>query len=135
MPRPRKKRKVNAPPQMVGFKPFGIALCKAEQVVMQYEEYETIKLVIYDALSQEVAADKMEISRPTLTRIYNSALKKIGEAFVEGKSIIIQGGEFEFDKDWYKCKRCYKLITGDKNCKNCGDCHASHDDELINLNK
>ncbi|MDW5289638.1 DUF134 domain-containing protein [Formosa sp. PL04] len=135
MSRPIKKRKVNAPPQMVGFKPFGIAFCEAEQVAMQYEEYETIKLVIYDDLSQEIAADKMEISRPTLTRIYNSALKKIGQAFVEGKSIIIEGGDFEFDKDWYKCKRCFKLITGDKNCIKCGDCPSSNEDELINLNK
>ncbi|WP_299781583.1 DUF134 domain-containing protein [uncultured Formosa sp.] len=135
MPRPKKKRKVNHPPKMQGFKPFGIAFCDSERVIMKYEEYEAIKLVIYDDLSQDVAADNMEVSRPTLTRIYNSALKKIGQAFVEGKSIIIDGGEFEFDKDWFKCKRCFKLIDGVKNNPKCGDCPPSDTDGLINLNE
>ncbi|PNW26115.1 DUF134 domain-containing protein [Formosa algae] len=135
MPRPRKKRKVNHPPQMQGFKPFGISFCDSEHIIMKYEEYETIKLVIYDDLSQDVAADNMEVSRPTLTRIYNSALKKIGQAFVEGKSIIIDGGEFEFDKDWFKCKRCFKLIDGEENTSECGDCPPSDEEELINLNQ
>lgn len=134
MPRPKKKRKIDNPPKMLGFKPFGIAFCETEQVIMQYEEYETLKLVIYDVLPQEQAAYRMAISRPTLTRIYNSALKKIGQAFVEGKSIIIEGGNFEFDKDWYKCKRCFKLINGEENPSKCLDCPSISKDELINLN-
>jgi predicted DNA-binding protein (UPF0251 family) len=135
MPRPKKKRKVNHPPKMLGFKPFGIRLCSTEHAIMQYEEYETVKLVIYDNLSQDAAAERMEVSRPTLTRIYNSALKKIGQAFVEGKSIIIKGGDFEFEKDWYKCKRCFKLITGLENHTQCGDCPNYNMDELVNLNE
>jgi hypothetical protein len=102
---------------------------------MQYEEYETVKLVIYEDLPQDIAADRMEVSRPTLTRIYNSALKKIGQAFVEGKSIIIDGGDFEFDKDWYKCKRCFKLISGIENHSKCADCPSFGKEELINLNQ
>lgn len=126
MSRPKKKRKVNNPPKMLGFKPFGIRSCDTDQVVMQYEEYEAIKLVIYDNLSQNLAAKKMEVSRPTLTRIYNSALKKFGQSFVEGKAILIKGGEFEFDKDWFKCSTCFKLIDNIKESKICGDC-AVHD--------
>ncbi len=135
MPRPKKKRKIDNPPKMQGFKPFGIAFCDTAPIIMQYEEYETVKLVIYDDLSQDIAADRMEVSRPTLTRIYNSALKKIGQAFVEGKSIIIDGGDFEFDKDWYKCKRCFKLISGIKNHSKCADCPSFGKEELINLNQ
>ena len=120
---------------MQGFKPFGIAFCDTEPIVMQYEEYETVKLVIYDDLSQDIAADRMEVSRPTLTRIYNSALKKIGKAFVEGKSILIDGGDFEFNKDWYKCKRCFKLISGIANHSKCIDCPSFGKEELINLNE
>mgnify|MGYP000014473629 FL=1 len=82
---------------MLVFKPFGIAFCDTENIIMQYDEYETLKLVIYDDMPQDEAADKMEVSRPTLTRIYNSALKKIAQAFVEGKSIMIKGGNFEFE--------------------------------------
>ncbi|MFB9055599.1 DUF134 domain-containing protein [Mariniflexile ostreae] len=134
MPRPKKKRKVDHPPKMHGFKPFGIAFCDTEQIMMQYDEYETLKLVIYDDLPQDLAADRMEVSRPTLTRIYNSALKKIAQAFVEGKSIVIKGGDFEFDEDWYKCKRCFQLISGIENKKACKDCPADDTVELLNLN-
>ncbi|SDS02136.1 Predicted DNA-binding protein, UPF0251 family [Polaribacter sp. KT25b] len=135
MPRPKKKRKVDHPPKMLGFKPFGIRFCDTEHIVMQFEEYETVKLVIYDKLSQDAAAEKMEVSRPTLTRIYNSALKKIGKAFVEGKSILIKGGDFEFEKDWYKCKTCFKLVDGVKDDAICGDCPSDEKNELENLNE
>ena len=121
---------------MQGFKPFGIAFFDTEHISMQYEEYEAVKLVIYDDLHQNAAANRMEVSRPTLTRIYNSALKKIAQAFVEGKSIIIEGGDFEFDKDWFKCKRCFTLITGVENHTQCVDSPTTNcPEELVNLNK
>ena len=135
MARPQKSRKVCNPPKMQGFKPFGIAFCESEHIVMQYDECETIKLLNYDLLSQDAAADLMEVSRPTLTRIYNNALKKIAKAFVEGKSIIIEGGNFEFNKDWYKCKNCFRLIEGLENHIKCSDCNRFGKDELINLNQ
>ncbi|MFB9052286.1 DUF134 domain-containing protein [Formosa undariae] len=125
MPRRRKKRKVDAPPRMKGFKPFGMLGNDNEHVLMEYEEYETIKLVIHDDLSQGDASIKMEVSRPTLTRIYNSALKKIGRAFVEGKSIIFEGGEYEFNSVACKCDRCFGSITHTEKgaiCKNCKLC-------------
>ncbi|MBU1013445.1 MAG: DUF134 domain-containing protein [Bacteroidetes bacterium] len=135
MPRPQKSRKVCLPPKMLGFKPFGIAVRDTVTIVLQYDEYETIKLVIYDNLSQDEAAERMEVSRPTLTRIYNSALSKIAIAFIEGKSIIIEGGNFEFDKDWYRCKKCHKLIEGIENHTKCENCPLFGVDELISLNK
>jgi predicted DNA-binding protein (UPF0251 family) len=135
MPRPQKRRKVCTPPKMHGFKPFGIAFCDTEPIVMQYDEYETIKLVVYDDLPQDEAAERMEVSRPTLTRIYNIALKKIAQAFVEGKSILIKGGNFEFEKDWYKCNRCFKLVASIDNHTKCCDCPAYNMDELVNLNE
>lgn len=118
---------------MLGFKPFGIGFCETEPVVMQYEEYEAVRLVVYDSFSQGAAAEKMEVSRPTLTRIYNSALKKIAQAFVEGKAILIKGGNFEFEKDWYKCKTCFKLIEDIKNTTVCRDCSSDETTELLNL--
>ncbi len=134
MARPQKNRKICNPPKMQGFKPFGIAIYETKHVIMQYDEYEAIKLVNYDFLPQDEAANLMEISRPTLTRIYNNALKKIAKTFVEGKSIIIEGGNIEFTKDWYKCKKCNRLIEGIKNHVKCTGCNRFGKDELINLN-
>lgn len=134
MPRPKKSRKICNPPKMHGFKPFGIADCNTRHIIMHYDEYEAIKLVNYENLLQDDAAKLMEISRPTLTRIYNSALIKIAKAFVEGNSIIIKGGNFEFKRDWYKCKKCFKLIDGLDNHIKCLGCNSLETDELINLN-
>ena len=75
MARPQKSRKICNPPKMKGFKPFGMPLCKIEKITLKYEEFESIKLVDYDMLSQDEAAEHMEISRPTFTRIYNKAIK------------------------------------------------------------
>jgi predicted DNA-binding protein (UPF0251 family) len=135
MPRLEKNRTISQPPLMKGFKPFGIPRCKVEAVKLTFEEYESIRLVNYENLDQKEAAILMNISRPTLTRIYNKALKIIAKAFVEGKAIVIEGGNYELSQDWYRCRKCHKLIEADKNqsdCENSEDCHPN---ELVNLNK
>ena len=107
---------------MKGFKPYGLPLCKIETLKLSFDEYESIRWVGYDSLSQDQAAELMNISRPTFTRIYNKALKTIAKAFVEGHAIEIGGGNYQFEQDWYRCKKCYKLIQGIENhikCENC----------------
>jgi len=133
MSRPQKSRKICIPPKMHGFKPFGIAVFDNEPIVMTFDEYESIKLINYENMPQDEAADKMQVSRPTITRIYNGALKKIAQAFVEGKSILIAGGNFELEKEWYKCKNCYKLIEGLENHTKCEGCKRFGREELIKI--
>ena len=99
MPRPKRKRKIFSLPQAEGFKPFGVNINDAEAVELLLEEYEALKLADYHNLTQEEAAKKMNISRPTFTRIYDKARKTIALAFVEGKIIIIKGGDFHIDKE------------------------------------
>jgi len=135
MARPQKSRKVLNPPLMKGFKPFGIPVCEIEQVTLKIEEYESFKLVDYDLNSQDKAAELMNVSRPTFTRIYNRALKTIIKAFVEGKAIVIEGGNYQFDKEWFRCKKCYKLIEGLENHIKCSNCILFGNDELVNLNQ
>jgi len=119
---------------MLGFTPYGIPNCKIEQVTLKMEEYESLKLIDYDLRSQDKAAELMNVSRPTFTRIYNKALKTIIKAFVEGKGISIEGGNYQFDKDWFRCKKCHKLIEGIDNHTRCKDCKMFGTEELINLN-
>ncbi len=135
MSRPQKSRKVCNPPKMQGFKPFGLPDCELEQVTLKFEEYESIKLVDYEMLSQEKAAELMDVSRPTFTRIYNKALKTIAKAFVEAKAIGIEGGNYQFDKDWYRCEKCYKLIEGLENHIKCAGCNRFGNEELVKLNR
>ncbi len=134
MSRPHKTRQINNPPRMKGFRPYGMSSCMKVSVRLKYEEYESIRLVNYEMLSQDDAAKQMNISRPTFTRIYNKALKIIAKSFVEGKAIEIEGGDYQFDKEWYRCKKCYKLIEGLENHLKCKDCTLYGENELIKLN-
>ena len=135
MPRPITNRKILNPPKMAGFKPFGMPLCEIESVKLQYDEYESINLVNYQNLPQDEASEKMGISRPTFTRVYNRALKKIARAFVECLAIEIEGGNVEFEKQWYKCRKCFKLIEGLENHIKCENCTSYGDKELVKLNE
>ncbi len=133
MSRPQKKRRICTPPKMIGFKPFGIPSCIKDVISLSFEEYESFRLVEYEKLPQNKAAEQMNISRPTLTRIYNKALTTIAKAFIEGKTLIIEGGNYEMDKDWYRCRKCHKLIDGIENHIKCKNCTSFNKEELIKL--
>jgi len=106
-------RYITIPPAMEGYKPFGIPMRELEKVYLLYEEYEAIRLADYENLNQEEAVKRMNISRPTFTRLYDKALKTIAKAFVEGKAIIIQGGTFMTDDYWYRCGNCHQTIISE----------------------
>jgi uncharacterized protein len=93
---------------MTGFKPYGnnITGNKTKVMFLHLEEYEAVRLCDFEMMNHCQAAHMMEVSRPTLTRIYARARKKIAEAFVIGKQIIIEGGKIYFDSEWYSCKNC-----------------------------
>jgi predicted DNA-binding protein (UPF0251 family) len=107
-PRNKTLRRIVNPPIIKGFKPFGAGSARpaAEPVVLLLEEYEALRLCDYDNYTQIRASVMMGVSRPTFTRIYASALRKIAKAFVEGQMIAITGGQVYFDSDWYRCTSC-----------------------------
>ncbi len=114
MSRPKQCRKIKSPPLMSGFKPFGIPRSVTGEVALQYDEYEAIRLLDYESLLQEEAAERMNVSRPTLTRIYAKARKTVAKAFVEGKSLVIEGGNVEFGGKWYRCRHCNMVMDGNR---------------------
>ena len=99
MPRPKRERKIFSLPLIKGFKPFGNHGEQIETLTLLFEEYEAIKLADYNLHTQEEAALKMNVSRPTFTRIYEKARRKIAQAFVEGKAIVIEGGSVSFNNE------------------------------------
>lgn len=116
---------------MEGFKPFGVPMRELESVVLLYEEYEAIRLADYENLTHEEAAEKMNISRPTFTRLYDKARKSVAKAFVEGKAIIIRGGTYITDDNWYKCHSCHETTISVKPAKTCRKCES---DDITQLN-
>lgn len=95
MPRPCKRRWIAGLPQSVVYKPAGIPASALEWLSLGLDEFEAIRLVDYEGLGQAKAAELMGISRPTVTRIYASARRKIAEALTQGKAISIEGGPVE----------------------------------------
>ncbi len=130
MPRPKRKRLMSVPPVIDGFKPFGVPIANSEPLVLLFEEYESIKLADYEGLTQEQAAEKMNISRPTFTRIYEKARRTIAQALVEAKIILI-GSENEdiYTKNhWYRCRNCRHIATENKELEveKCGNCSSKN---------
>ena len=92
MPRPFKNRLVNGQPTSVVYKPAGIPARELEWSCLTLDEFESLRLLDHLGQTQEQAAENMGVSRPTVTRIYASARKKISDAIVLGQAIRIDGG-------------------------------------------
>ena len=124
--KPRKLRNVLLPPRFVSFKPQGVALRDTETILLSIEEYEALRLADFEKLKHYEAAEKMNISRPTFTRLLESAHSKTAEAFVEGRAIRIEGGDYKLAEHIYGCRRCgyaynYNAVDQSKpsNCPQC----------------
>lgn len=64
---------------------------------MTVDEFEALRLLDNEGLTQEACASRMNIARTTVTAIYDSARKKIADALVNGKRLLITGGHCEFE--------------------------------------
>lgn len=126
MPNRIRHRRISGPPMMEGFKPFGIPMRELESVILLLEEYEALRLSDYENLSQEEAAKRMNISRPTFTRLYDKARKKVAKAFVEGKALIIRGGTYITSNYWYKCNDCHETTVSDRPLDHCTECDSEN---------
>ena len=96
MVRPRLCRRVGFNPNITYFKPRGIPLGELEEVTLNIEEFEAVRLKDLEGLEQAECAKKMNISQPTFHRLISSARKKIAEAIIKGKAIKVEGGNFRY---------------------------------------
>ena len=97
MPRPQKCRRVCQLPGWAGFAPVGEQPGPEEPVVLTVDEFEVIRLL------------DMEIARTTVTGICDSARRKLADALVNGKRLVIAGGN-------------YRLCDGPGCCHRRGGC-------------
>jgi|GEM_PF-6057742 len=58
MSRPKQCQKIHSPPLMIGFNPFGVQQSIIDVVILQYDEYEVLRLFDSEGLLQEQAAKK-----------------------------------------------------------------------------
>ncbi len=96
MPRPRKWRRVCRLPESNLYGPLnGVHPQQDGVVAMSVDEYEAIRLIDLENLTQEECAEQMNIARTTVQRIYAEARRKIAEALVRGRILRIEGGEYK----------------------------------------
>ena len=61
---------------------------------MTVDEFETIRLIDLDGLTQQECAQRMAVSRATVQSIYGAARFKLAQALVQGRELVIRGGDF-----------------------------------------
>lgn len=98
MARPRKCRRVCCMPVSSAFlpseRPETAAPDREDPIVMTIDEYEAVRLIDHEGLSQEECSRYMDVARTTVQQIYTSARKKIAGALVEARPLFIKGGDY-----------------------------------------
>ncbi|MBR3023872.1 MAG: DUF134 domain-containing protein [Oscillospiraceae bacterium] len=95
MPRPQKSRRICCYPDYWSFAPDHDNA--NDTIIMTLDEFETIRIIDHQSKTQEQCAADMNVARTTVTAIYDSARKKLAAALVEGKRIVISGGNYILD--------------------------------------
>ena len=95
MPRTPRCRRIRGYPNYWSFAPQGDG--QPETITMSLDEYECIRLMDREKLTQEQCARRMGVARTTVTNIYESARTKLAEALVEGKALRIGGGSYRLE--------------------------------------
>lgn len=120
MARPKKCRRVCCMPDNRSFGPLGNGGQKRKTIVMTVDEYETIRLIDLERLSQEECAKRMNVARTTAQSIYNSARMKLAEFLVDGMELSIGGGNYvlcDDEQSGFRCGHCHKRRGNQKMLK------------------
>lgn len=112
MVRPRQCRRVGQLPQATYYKPRGVPLRGLEQVGLEVDELEALRLADLEGLYQEAAAERMNVSRQTFGRILEAAHRKVADALVNGKALSIEGGAIEVAGPAGPLRRCDRRRGG-----------------------
>ncbi len=114
MARPIKWRKVCCMPEFNRFGPIMHNRDNKDIVVMTVDEYETIRLMDHEGMTQEECSSAMGVARTTVQSIYGIARKKIAEALVFGLELHIRGGEVRLSEEEGRNCSCRRM---DKDCR------------------
>jgi predicted DNA-binding protein (UPF0251 family)/DNA-directed RNA polymerase subunit RPC12/RpoP len=128
MGRRTRTRYVRTPPSNFYFRSEKDDSSKENFIVLNIAEFEAMRLKHYVDLPQgwgkhgrKPCSEIMGVSQPTFSRILEKAHQKVTKALVEGKNIIVSGGNIDF-----------KEVFNGYGCLNC---NAEWKDELASRNR
>lgn len=90
--RPEKIRRVGCGVGGRSFKPIGRPVASLEVEGLRLDELEALRLADLEGLYQEVAAERMGVSRPTFARILARARSAVARALVEERVLVVGEG-------------------------------------------
>lgn len=92
--RREKLRRVGIIPEYRGFTPDGLA--SGDAIDMTVDELEVLRLCDLEGLNQEAVAQQMGIARATVAAICSRAHRKVANALVNGRALVIEGGTIAY---------------------------------------
>ena len=127
-----RKRWIDQPPNVTFFKPGGVPRRMLKTITLAIDEYEAIRLADYQGLEHLQAAEKMDISRPTFTRLIDKARQKIAMAIIEGMELVVEGGNIEFRNSRRRCRDCgdEQIRPTDKKMSDCPQCGSDNIEDI-----
>ena len=115
MPRPRKGKKVCCLPEINLYGPLKLQRETNKCILISVEEYETIRLIDLEKLTQEECGERMQVARTTIQKIYTDAREKVAESLVNGCILKIEGGDYQLYSEIEKpmgCGSCRRSRCG-----------------------
>ena len=103
MPRPHKTRRIYGDFDADVFKPRGSRMSELEEIFLEADELEALRLADLEDKYQNDAADMMGVSRQTFGNIIKRAHQKVADALINGKAI-----------------RFTPIVSGRRHCNGCG---------------
>lgn len=84
-------------PKHSRFGPLEEGPAHTREIVMGMDEFETIRLIDFEGLTQAECAERMEVARTTVQGIYAAARWKLADSLVNGVRLLIEGGDCQAD--------------------------------------
>lgn len=105
MPRPRKLRAIGTDAPVGYYKPQGVPMRELHEAVLPLDGLEALRLADVEGLDQSAAAERMEISRPTFSRLLGEARATVARAITSGWALRIEGGPVVMREAGGRCRR------------------------------
>lgn len=99
LPRCKKQRCCRMFGNEIIYKPIAIPCTKLQEIVIDLDEFEAMRLCDLEELDQTAAGQKMGVSRGTIQRLLTSGRKKLIEALINSAVIRIQNSTKKFEEE------------------------------------